>query len=74
MQIEHCLREWESGTQLQVNLDETADTPRYRTHLANAIAWEDLDKTKTTLIRKHLSERLLWVPVEFLGCFSDALP
>lgn len=62
IQIEHCLREWESGIQIQVNLDETADTPRYRTHMANAVTWKNLNENKTTQIRQHLSGRLLWVP------------
>lgn len=75
-QIEHCLREWESGTRLQANLDETTDTPRYRTHMANAVAWECLDKEKTTLVRQHLSGRLMRVSntsfwPSFLTCFCS---
>jgi len=57
-QIEHCLREWESGSQIQVSLDETVDTPRYRTHLANATTWKHLNEDKTTQILEHLSNRL----------------
>lgn len=65
-QIEHCLREWESGVQSQVNLDENVDATRYRTHISNAVEWEHLNEEKTTLVRKHISTKLLWVHSYYL--------
>jgi len=70
IQIEHCLREWESGLQVQISLDENIDAPRYRTHLANAISWRNLNKRMTDLICKHISGKLLLVPSEFVWSFN----
>jgi hypothetical protein len=59
MQIEHCIREWESGKRVLVNLDEATDGPRYHTHMANATSWQGLNRETTTQIREHLSKKLL---------------
>jgi len=61
-QIEHCLREWESGTHVPVSLDGAVDGSRYRIHMANAVSWQGLNREATTRIREHLSGKLLWVP------------
>ena len=59
VQIEHCLHEWESGAHVSANLDETTDGPRYRNHIANAIAWKGLNEGATTRILEHISSKLL---------------
>lgn len=70
-QIEHCLREWQSGKRVPANLDEATDGLRYRTHMANAVSWQGLNRTATTRIREHLSKKLLWVPTNMLKGRAD---
>jgi hypothetical protein len=59
IQIEHCLREWESGKHVPVNLDETTDGFRFHAHTANTASWQGLNRDATTRIREHLSKKLL---------------
>jgi hypothetical protein len=74
LQIEHCLREWETGKCVLVNLDEATDGSRYRTHMNNATSWQGLNREATTKIREHLSKKLLWVPSRSSADLTDTLP
>jgi hypothetical protein len=74
VQMEHCLREWETGKCVSVNLDETTDGSRYRTHMTNATSWQGLNHEATTKIREHLSKKLLWVPGRSSADLTDTLP
>ncbi len=57
--MEHCLREWASGVQVQCDLEEEIDAISYRIHLDNHTEWKHINEKMTTLVLKHIAGRLL---------------